>query len=313
LAVLITGGAGYVGRWLAHELTGRGLDVVALDLRAPDGSPPLLPPRAGFARLDVADREAVIAQARQGPVEAIVHLAGLVTMACERDPEAALRVNVEGTRNVLEAARLVGVPRVVFASTLSVFGPDVPQLIGEDTPALPETWYGQTKLMAEQLGLYYRRRWGLDFRAARMAAIVGPSRVAAGSATMYTSLIVERAARGEQYEIDVDPEAGVPVCYAKDAARALALLATAPSVARPIYNVSTGSATARGLIEIVKARIPTARFSFKPDPQLAPVSRISRDWRVSVDAAERELGWRPAYTIETMVDDLIDTIRHNGG
>jgi len=183
VAILITGGAGYVGRWLAHELAAPagqrpGDDVVALDLRAPDpAARPPLPPTARFIEGDVTDR----------------------------------------------------------------------------------------------------------------------------------------AALGEPYEIDVDPEAGVPVCYAKDAARALAMLATADAVARPIYNVSTGSATAQGLIEIVRARVPESRFSFKPDPRLGPVSRISRDWRVSVAAAERELGWRPAYTIETMVDDLIATVRNSGG
>src|SRR5262245_52204662 len=152
LAVLITGGAGYVGRWLARELAGRGQAVVALDLRPPDESPPPLPPGARFALLDVTDRDGLLAELDRQPVAAIVHLAGLVTMACEQDPAAAMRVNVGGTGNVLEAARLAGVPRVVFASTLSVFGPDVPRLITEDTPALPETWYGQSKLMAEQLG-----------------------------------------------------------------------------------------------------------------------------------------------------------------
>jgi nucleoside-diphosphate-sugar epimerase len=314
VAILITGGAGYVGRWLAHELAARGQSVVACDLRAPDpAARPELPASARFALADVTDPAALSRLTGEQPIGAIVHLAGVVTMACEQDPNLAMRVNLGGTHNVLEAARLNGVPRVVFASTLSVFGPDVPPVITEDTAAEPHTWYGQTKLLAEQLGLYYRRRWGLDFRAARMAAIVGPSRVAAGSATMYTSLIVERAALGEPYEIDVDPEAGVPVCYAKDAARALAVLAVAESVPRPIYNVSTGSATAQELIALVRRRVPKTHFTFKPDPQLAPVSVISRDWQVSVAAAERELGWRPAYTIETMVDDLIATVRNNGG
>jgi nucleoside-diphosphate-sugar epimerase len=314
VTILITGGTGYVGRWLAHELDARGESVVACDLRAPDpAARPPLPASARFALADVTDPAALSRLAGAQPTTAIVHLAGVVTMACEQDPDLAMRVNLGGTHNVLEAARLNGVPRVVFASTLSVFGPDVPPVITEETPAEPHTWYGQTKLLAEQLGLYYRRRWGLDFRAARMAAIVGPSRVAAGSATMYTSLIVERAALGEPYEIDVDPEAGVPVCYAKDAARALAVLAVAESVPRPIYNVSTGSATAQELIALVRRRVPKTHFTFKPDPQLAPVSVISRDWQVSVAAAERELGWRPAYTIETMVDDLIATVRNNGG
>jgi nucleoside-diphosphate-sugar epimerase len=181
------------------------------------------------------------------------------------------------------------------------------------TPAEPLTWYGQSKIMAEQLGLYYQRRWGLDFRAARMAAIVGPSRIAgSGSATMYTSLVLERAALGQPYEIDVDPEAGTPVLYAKDAARGLAALATAKSAPTRIYHLSTGLATVGGLIEIAKRRVPDAQFAFKTDPQLGPVSKISRDWDLSIEAAERELGWRPGYSIESMADDLMAIARGQG-
>jgi threonine 3-dehydrogenase len=311
MAMLVTGGAGYIGRWLAHELLARGIAVVACDRQAADPAwKPVLPASARFVAGDVTDREGMIALARSEDFSAIIHLAGIVTMGCERDPGRCMQVNLGGTNNVLEAARVSGIPRVVFASTISVYGPNVPQPVVESAPAEPLTWYGQSKLMAEQLGLYYQRRWGLDFRATRLAAIVGPSRNAAsGSATMYTSLIIERAALGQPYEIDVDPEAGTPVCYAKDAARALATLATAPSAPNRIYHISTGLATAAGLIEIVKRRYPDAQLGFKPDPQLAPVSKISRDWHLSIDAARRDLGWAPAFTIESMADDLISIVR----
>jgi nucleoside-diphosphate-sugar epimerase len=314
MAILVTGGAGYIGRWLAHELLAHDLNVVAFDRQAADPAwRPALPPSARFVAGDVTDRDAFVAIARSDQFSAIVHLAGIVTMGCERDPDLGMRVNLGGTHNVLEAARLVGIPRVVFASTISVYGPDVAQPMTETAPALPLTWYGQSKLMAEQLGLYYQRRFSLDFRAARLAAIVGPSRNAAsGSATMYTSLIIERAALGQPYAIDVDPEAGTPVCYAKDAARALATLATAPAAPQRIYHISTGLATAEGLIAAVKRRVPDAQLSFQPDPQLAPVSRISRDWQLSIAAAERELGWRPAFTIDSMVDDLMAIVRGGG-
>ncbi len=311
MAVLITGGAGYIGRWLAHELQARDISVVALDRQAADPSwKPALPASARFVAGDVTDRETFLEVARSDDFSAIVHLAGIVTMGCERDPDTCMRVNQGGTLNALESARLAGIPRVVFASTISVYGPNVPQPMTEAGPAEPLTWYGQSKLMAEQLGLYYLRRWGLDFRATRLAAIVGPSRNAAsGSATMYTSLIVERPALGLPYEIDVDPEAGTPVCYAKDAARALATLATAERAPQRIYHVSTGLATAQGLIKSVRQRIPDAQLTFRPDPQLAPVSKISRDWQLSIAAAERDLGWKPAYTIDSMVDDLIAIAR----
>ena len=312
MAILITGGAGYIGRWLANELAGQGRSVVAFDLQPPpEAMPPSLPPGATFVRGDVTDRAGVMEIVGRQPLEAIVHLAGIVTMGCERDPELCLRVNLGGTANLLEAARLSGVPVLVFASTISVYGPSVQSPIVEaTTPAEPLTWYGQSKIMAEQLGLYYQRRWRLDFRAARMAAIVGPSRIAgSGSATMYTSLILEKAALGEPYEIDVDPEAGTPVLYARDAAKGLAALATAASAPRRIYHLSTGLATAQQLIGIARRRVPDARLTFKTDPQLGPVSKISKEWDLSIKAAEEDLGWRPSYTVESMADDLIAIAR----
>ncbi len=179
---------------------------------------------------NVTEPDAVEQAVRVAPLTAIVHLAGIVTMGCERDPAACLQVNLGGTANLLEAARSARVPVFVFASTISVYGPNVSQpMVEATTPTEPLTWYGQSKVLAEQLGLYYQRRWGLDFRAARMAAIVGPARVAgSGSATMYTSAILEKVALGEPYEIDVDPAAGTPVLYAREAGRGLAALALAP-------------------------------------------------------------------------------------
>jgi nucleoside-diphosphate-sugar epimerase len=160
------------------------------------------------------------------------------------------------------------------------------------------------------LGLYYQRRWGLDFRAARLAAIVGPSRVAgSGSATMYTSLVLEKAALGEPYEIDVDPQAGTPVLYARDAARGLAALATAASAPRRVYHLSTGLVTVAELIRIARSRVPDAQLTFKTDPQLGPVSVISREWDLSIAAAQEDLGWSPAFTTESMADDLMALAR----
>ena len=311
MAILVTGAAGYIGRFLVNELVAQGHEVVAVDLNEPpQGLPPELPPGITLQRGDVTDKAAMLALVQQQPLTAIIHLAGLVTMACEQNPDAAMRVNLGGTHHMLEAARQAAVPTFVFASTISVYGPNVEQPMVEGvTPAEPLTWYGQVKIMGEQLGLYYNRRWGLDFRAARMAAIVGPSRVAVGSATMYTSLILERAALGQPYEMDVDPEAGTPVLYARDCAKGLAALATAPSAPRRIYHLSTGLVTANQLVSMARARVPDAQLTFNTDAQLGPVSKISAKWDLSIKAAEEDLGWKPAFTVETMADDLMATAR----
>jgi nucleoside-diphosphate-sugar epimerase len=311
MAIVVTGGGGYIGRWLANELGTRGERVIAVDRLAPDPAwEPRLPADTIFVEGDVGDRDLLIETCRRESVSAIIHLAGIVTMGCERDPDLGMKVNLGGTHNALEAARLNNVPRFVFASTISVYGPDVPQPITEDVPALPLTWYGQSKIMAEQLGLYYQRRYGVDFRAARMAAIVGSFRNAAsGSATMYTSLILERAALGQPYAIDVGEDAATPVCYVKDAARALATLALAPSAPRRIYNIGTARASAVELVEVARRRVPDADLTFAPEPALAAVARISYHWDLSIKAAEEDLGWTPAYSLESMADDLMATVR----
>jgi nucleoside-diphosphate-sugar epimerase len=312
MAVLVTGGAGYIGRWLANELVERGQDVVAVDLQPPPaGMPPQLPSSAMFVQADVTDASRMQAVVAQQPLDAVIHLAGIVTMGCERDPAACMRVNLGGTADMLEAARLARIRVFVFASTISVYGPNVDQPIVEGvTPTQPLTWYGQSKIMAESLGLYYQRRWGLDFRAARMAAIVGPSRIAgSGSATMYTSLILEKAALGEPYAIDVDRGAGTPVLYARDAARGVAALALAQSAPRRIYHLSTGLATVAELVRIAQARVPSYQPTFATDPLLGPVSRISAGWDLSIAAAEEDLDWRPGFTVESMADDLMAIAR----
>lgn len=311
LSVLVTGGAGYIGRWLARELLRQEIEMVALDRQPVEpGAKLSLPAEVPFVEGDVTDREAVLRASRLRPFGTLIHLAGIVTMGCERDPELGMRVNVYGMHNVLEVARQAGIPRLVFASTISVYKPDAPQPMDESTPAEPLGWYGQSKVLAEQLGLFYARRYGLDFRAARLAAIVGPFRFAAsGSATMYTSHILEKAALGEPYYLDVDERAATPICYVKDCARALAALATVPQAPGRIYNIGTGRASALGLIEIARSRCPGARLEFRPEPNLAAVARLSEKWELSIERAAEDLGWRPAYTLETMADDLMVTVR----
>src|SRR5204863_9870747 len=99
-----------------------------------------------------------------------------------------------------------------------------------------------------------------------------------GPAAVYPSMILEKAALGDAYEVDVDPEAGTPVLYARDCARGLAALATATSAPRRIYHLSTGLVTAQQLVGMAKARVPDAQLTFNTDPVLGPVSKISAKW-----------------------------------
>lgn len=311
MAVLITGGAGFIGVAVTRDLLDAGYKVVAFDrAEPPEHVRRTLAEGVTYVKGDIQDKELVRRLVKDAGDDPIIHLAGILTAGCDRDPELAMAVNVHGCHTVLEAAREYGLRRVVMASTIGVYGRGLPQPITEDMPTEPDGWYGVTKLMAEQIGLLYARRHGLDFRATRFAAVTGPGRSAgSGSASLFTSFIAEKAALGEPYQIEVEPDVTYPVVYIKDAARALFALATVASAPRRIYNIGSGSIVTSELVEAVKKRIPDAQFTYKPDPTIMAVVGGYKGWAISTQRAEEDLGWSPAYTAEQMVDDIINTAR----
>jgi len=177
-------------------------------------------------------------------------------------------------------------------------------------PREPDGWYGLTKLTGEDMGLLYNRRTGLDFRAVRLAAVTGPGRKAgSGSASLFTSYIPEKAARGEPYEIEVTPDTAYPVVYIKDAVDALYTVATSASAPGRIYNISSGRVFVDKFVELVKQRIPGAAFTYKPVDDIMAVVSGYKEWEIDCSLVEKELGWRPSYGVEAMVDDIIQTVQ----
>jgi UDP-glucose 4-epimerase len=311
MAVLVTGAGGFLGQALVNALIAQGKRVLGFDYHPPQedvlaqwkGS-------AEFRQGDIRDAKLLANMAAEsGTSEPIVHLAGILTAGCDHDPQAAIEINVSGTYNVLEAARSTGKRRIVFASTIGVYGRGLPQPITEDMPLEPDGWYGLTKQTAEQIGLLYVRRHNLDFRAVRFAAVTGPGRTAVGSASLFTSYIPEKAARGELYAIEVSPDTSYPVVYIKDAVDALIKLMTVPDAKSRIYNIASGNVVVDKMVEYVTKILPNAVFTYAPAPDIMAVVSGYKEWTICCARAEEELGWVPAYTVETMVDDIIAQTR----
>ncbi len=315
MAVLITGGAGFIGAALAERFLGQGYEVLAFDATDPrEAVSRRWGGRVDFVKGDIRDRTLIASLVeRSGRKDPVVHLAAMLTAGCDRDPEAAMAVNVGGCFNVLEAAREHGLRPVVIASTIGVYGRGLPQPIVENMATEPDGWYGLTKIMCEQLGLLYSRRHGLDFRATRFAAVTGAGRVAVGSASLFTSLIPERAALGQPYDIEVSEDTSYPVVYLKDAVEALYRLATAEKAPRRIYNVASGNVVVSEMVAYIKKLIPGARFTFKPDPVIMQVISGYKEWTIGCRAIEEDLGWKPAYAVREMVDDIIAAARAGAG
>jgi len=197
--ILIVGAAGMIGRKLAERLVrdatpgGPIAHATLADLIEP---PPL--PEAEFGvrvtAADLADASTVDDLVADRP-DVVFHLAAVVSGEAEADFDKGYRVNVDGTRHLLEAVRSVGsgyCPRLVFSSSIAVFGPPYPELIGDDHPTAPMTSYGTQKAVAELLVSDYSRRGFLDGISLRLPTIcVRPGKPNKAASGFFSSIIRE--------------------------------------------------------------------------------------------------------------------------
>lgn len=203
MKVVITGGAGFVGRKLAQRILARGslngpdgkdapVDELVLFDAAPPSPPLPADNRLRIAAGDIADAAAVreLIDRRTGSV---FHLAAVVSGQAEADTDIGLRVNLDGTRAVLEACRALGTrPRLVFASSMAVYGGDMPPAVSDDTPLTPQTSYGAQKACGELLVSDYSRKGYVDGRSPRLPTIViRPGRPNRAASTWASSIFRE--------------------------------------------------------------------------------------------------------------------------
>ena len=178
---------------------------------------------------DVGYFSHVLDAVRTSRAEIIYHLCAMLSVPSDQDPPAAFHANAMGTFHIFEAARLLDVKKVVFASSIATYGLDLPEGPVDDlTLQRPQIFYGACKLFGEHMGMFYRRKYGIDYRCVRYPSIVGPG-VRTPGTVQYTSWVIENAAKGVPFTIWVRPDTRVPILYFKDAARATVALVDAPA------------------------------------------------------------------------------------
>jgi nucleoside-diphosphate-sugar epimerase len=300
MAVMVTGGTGFVGSQLVRKLVERGERVVAFDVSMNLKFMGDLVDKVHLVQGDVSSLDEVLDPVKKHDVRCIYHTGGLLTGVCEVVPLRAVRVNAEGVANVLEASRLMNVEKVVFTSTAGVFSRGLTEL-DDDSPKYPETPYGATKLMGELYGLWYARTYGLDFRAVRYSLVYGP-----GDPYAYheRSRIIEDPALGRPAEFPFSPSRVGNWLYVKDAAKALLILSDVSRLKRRIYNIGGENRTFQEVADMVRRFIPEAVIGFSPK------TSAGREGSALVDRnAREEIGWKPSYTLEMGVKETIDITR----
>ena len=303
---LITGGTGYIGAELAHIMANRGEEVVLFDIAINRYRIEDIESKVKVVHGDLGNFSEVLNVVKDNNITEIYHMGSMLTYMSELNPWASFRSNVIGSYNVLEAARLFGVKRMMFTSTLGTFGLLMDEVLTDISIQRPLGIYGCGKLYIEGLGRYYRNKFGLDFRSIRFAHMIGPNVHTPGH---WAPPMIEDAILGKPHEcIYGTPESTISMIYVRDAARAADMVLQAPkeNIKMVNYNVAGTPAvvSAKEVEAILIKRFAKTKVTYKLDP--TPQRRRGEfgAWKVFDDSyARKEWGWKPEYaTAEAIID-----------
>lgn len=328
-AILITGAAGEIGHALIDILGRQGISpIVSIDLQAvPEDVNHLTTHIQG----DILDKALLSRLVSEYDFGTIYHLAALLSTRSEFTPEAAHRVNVEGTLSLLQLAAEQSEWRsepvkFIFPSSIAAYGlPDLETKtqyarVREWEWNYPRTMYGCNKLYCEQLGIYFSdyyrqlaadRPVTLNFRALRFPGLISAFTVPSGGTSDYGPEMLHAAAKGVPYACFVRKDVRIPFMAMPDAVTALMDLTDAPSetLSHRVYNVTSFSLSAAEFRDWVIKSFPEANINYQPDIKR---QTIVDSWPADLDdsAARRDWGWQPRYDLQRSFNDyLVPNIR----
>jgi nucleoside-diphosphate-sugar epimerase len=308
--ILVTGAVGQIGTELVRALRkkhGRDRVIAAGHRTKPtkefmDSGP--------FEYLDVADREQLERTIDDNRVGTIYHMASILSAVGEMKPQLCYEVNMGGLYNVLEAARIHKLERLVLASSIAVFGPGAPR---DNTPnetiLMPTTMYGVTKVSGELLGAYYFHKFGVDFRAVRLPGVISSETLPGGGTTDYSVEMYYAAVQGKHYKCFVREDTVLPMMYMPDAIKSLTDLAEADGsrLMHRVFNVNSMSFSAGELANSIRTVIPEFTCEYEPDYRQA----VADSWPRSLDdsVARQEWDWESAFDLPKTTQDMIERLR----
>jgi nucleoside-diphosphate-sugar epimerase len=317
MKVLITGGGGFIGYKLALKLLERG------KLIGPEGKPtairqiklfdaafpPKTDPRLVCVRGDIATAQG-LDEALDPDTRSVFHLAAVVSGGAEADFDLGYRVNLDGTRQLLERCRrLEHPPRFLFASSVAAFGGELPEVLDDETTPNPQSSYGAQKVIGEYLVTDYTRKGFVDGRTLRLPTIVvrpGKPNLAASS---FASGIIREPLNGMLSECPVPDSTGIWLLSPRKVVEAFIHAHELPSsawgmnrvVSLPGITVSVKEAV--DALRRVAGEAVAARVQYKPDPR---IQAIVQTWPTRFRTPRAQaLGLSADRDIETVIRDYI--------
>ena len=311
MKALITGGGGFLGARLARALKAR--DPAAHITLVDVAFPPELETEFVCVQGDLSD-PVVLAAGLQRDTSSIFHLAAVVSGGAEADFDLGYRVNLDGTRNLLEACRALSAPpKIVYTSSVAAFGGALPDVLDDSTTPTPQTSYGTQKVIGEYLLADWTRKGMADGRSLRLPTIVvrpGKPNLAASS---FASGIIREPLNGLEAPCPVPDDTGVWILSPRRVIEAFLHAHDLPGSAWPssrVVNLPGITLTVREMIDAmgrVAGREAAARVKFVPD---ARIQAIVKTWPVRFRTERANaMGFRADDDFESVVRDYLESVR----
>lgn len=240
----------------------------------------------------------------------IYHLAGLLSVGSEENPQLAWQVNLGGLKNVLDAA-LEHKIKVFWPSSIAAFGPTTPK---DNTPQHtilePTTMYGVNKVAGELLCQYYFLRYGVDVRSLRYPGLIGHKAPPGNGTTEYSVHIFYGALKDKKYTCFLKQDSRLPMMFIDDAIDGTVQLMQAPAEKisiRTSYNFGAINFTPVELVNEIKKHMPDFVCEYAPDER----QKIADSWPKSIDdsTAREDWGWKHKFDLPGMTELMLEEIK----
>jgi len=299
--ILVTGAFGLVGTDLTEALLKKNLkeNIVALTHQTVRNSQVIV------EKGDITNVIALEKIINKHKITEIYHLAGLLSVGSEKNPQLAWEINLGGLKHILDLAVEYNI-KVFWPSSIAAFGPTTPKIsTPQHTILEPTTMYGVNKVAGELLCQYYFLKYGLDVRSLRYPGLIGYKAPPGDGTTEYAIHVFYQALKSAHYTFFLKKDSCLPMMYMDDAVNGTIQLMNAPRkniLIRTSYNFAAFSFTPYELAKEISSFIPRFTYDFKPDHRQV----IADSWPKSIDdsSARKDWGWKHTYSLEKMAREM---------
>jgi len=289
--VLVTGGAGFIGSHLVDALIEAGHEVIVVDDLS-RGRRRNVNPKARFHRMDIREGELASIFAQERPEYVNHHAAHIDLRRSLEDPLHDASTNILGSINLLECCRRYGVSKIIYVSSVAVYGQPEHLPCDENHPIRPSSPYGASKYAVELYLHLYRENYGLDYTILRYPNVYGPRQDPIGEAGLVAIFSLQMLS-GEEVTINGSGDQERDFLYVGDCVKANLL--SMENGSGQVYNLGTGEGTSiNHLFEEMKRLTGYSRDPIHGPPKRGEVFRICLDAR----KAKKELEWSPTHGLQ---------------